>query len=80
MKARVKIQTNYEEVERIKTLSIPSTPPEPIYKKTQFVFDIEDVKLAYITEEGSIFVKIIDEWFDVDYNEDVWNTICDKFK
>lgn len=53
--------------------------PEVQYNDTELLFDVEDVKFAFINHEGAIALSIDGEKFVINYTEDTWKQLQAHF-
>lgn len=53
--------------------------PEVQYKDSELLFDINDVKFAFINHEGAIAISIDGEKFVINYVEETWKQLQAHF-
>lgn len=63
---------------RIMLLDFP-TIPEPEYKGSDLLFDIEHVTLAFVNSTGEISIKYQGDNFNLIYSDEVWETLKVRF-
>lgn len=63
---------------RVDRLSFP-TIPEPEYKGSDLLFDIEHVTLAFVNSTGEISIKYQGDNFNLIYSDEVWETLKVRF-
>lgn len=78
MIGRIAIVDNFKEIESAEDKGLKIPKERIIFK--QFLFDKNDVELAYITKRGNINMRILNEWFEIEFNEIIWNKLLTKFE
>ena len=64
---------------RIMLLDIPAIP-EPIFKGSDLLLDIENVSLAFVNSTGEISIKYQGDNFNLIYNDEVWEELKARFR
>ena len=96
MIGKVRLLSNYEEIENylkdveeygkdeLLMLGKYSEPPTELYTKSEILFDVNDVYIAWIIEEDNIKMinikmKDNDTW-GFYYTDELWNKLMEHFK
>lgn len=77
MIGQIKLYANLQEKEQCEKLGIDYVPK---YIAKEFLFRIEDVKMAHITKENDIMICIDDEWFLICFDSEIWESIKQKLQ
>jgi len=81
MKSKAAFVTNFDEIEKCDSMGIEWKPETANYP---FLFNLEDVKAAYIDIEGDIIVylEIIqeDSQWRLKYDKELWTKLEQKFQ
>jgi hypothetical protein len=77
MIGEVFVTDNIEEIEKAEELGFEA--PEPVYRKTEILFDIEGVYYAYINVDGNININIHQNVYTLDFNKEIWGQLKEKF-
>lgn len=64
---------------RVMLLDLP-TIPEPEYKPSDLLLDIEDIKLAFVNSTGEISIKYHGDNFNLIYSDEVWKKLKQRFE
>ena len=84
MKAKVVIVLNSkaidEAIEQKGDLGIAIKIPEHEYDEFDFLFDIEDVKFAYMSPKKHILLRVRSEWFEIKFDQTVWDELIRIFE
>jgi hypothetical protein len=67
------IVDNLSEIEKAERLGIPV--PKQRHVKRSLAVDINNILYARVTRDGYIEISIINDFFIIDYSEDIWQTI-----
>ncbi len=71
------LQKNWKEQAEASKLGLES--PDPIFKKSRFLFYLEDVKTAFIDQDGLIVLNMYDDsTYPIEYEKSIWDSI-EKF-
>lgn len=84
MQAKAILVTNLidinEATQRKEDLGIGIDIPKEEYGNFDLLFNLEDVKFTYITPKHDTFLLINSDYFEIQYDEDVWNKLKERFK
>jgi len=82
MKAKVRITTNLDEIERAVErqgkLGMITDIPDKKIVGFDFLFNIEDVKLAHLDHFGGIVICIGGDYFEIEYDQNIWDSLNKK--
>lgn len=79
MIAKLKIQTNWEEIEYSKELNLPNKI-DPKYKYVEFGFRLSDVELYYLSENNDINIMIKGDSYILKSDPYILNILKTKFE
>jgi hypothetical protein len=66
---------NTKQIEDADRLGLPI--PKEVYAKRKIVVDINDILYARITRDNNIEINILDDFYTVIYDKDVWDLIVE---
>lgn len=84
MKAKAILVVNAQVVDdaikQKESLGLGVEIPEFEYGEFDFLFNIYDIKFAYISPRKHIMLLVVDEWFEIKFNQDIWDELIKRFK
>lgn len=83
MKAKVRLISNIDEIQECNNnrerLGVYIEIPKEIYESSDMLFNLNDVKYSYINPRGNILIAIDNDYFEIEYNNIVWDELKKKF-
>ncbi len=68
-----------DQIKKRKLEKVQVIVPEVQYKDSELLFDIDDVKFAFINHEGAIAISVDGEKFVINYVEETWKQLQEHF-
>ena len=76
MKANCLILSNSAEMQKADEMNLPC---QPIYKKVDLLFDINEVDWATLDADGNIELFVKMTMFTIEFNNDIWSKLKIRF-
>lgn len=84
MIAKLLIISNIDEIDKVneenEKYGLNKEIPKSKLITTDFLFNLKDIKFAYLNSDNEIVINIHGEMLNLEFNNDIWNELVNNFK